>query len=763
MNNSGETSTESARRHMELIERIPDGIYRSTPEGRFLMVNSAMVSILGYASKAELMNLHIPTEVYFDPRDREVARERLEKTEKNFSIIRLRRKDGSEVRVEDHGYIVRDANGHPLYFEGVIRDISDRQIAEKQLNEQVHFLQGLIDSLPNPVCFQNLDGLTIGCNKAFITFLGRTREEILGRDVGDFVPEKLAKKLRGMDQGLMERGGRLSFETSLEYANHTAHDVIIHKSAFQNSHGKVEGIICMFHDISRRKHVERALVKSEERYRDLFDNAPDMYVMLSPHGTIIDFNYRGRMQTGYEESEVLGKPLTRFIHYEDLHRAQRALESMYGSSAPPKNLELRFVSHSGKHIWLSVEFSLQKTLESELQAIRMVGRDITDRKRMESELARSQRLETAGKVAGQIAHDFNNLLAPLTAYPTLIREDLRLGQPIADMIDEMETAANQIAEINQQLLALGRRGHYSMAPVNLNELVKRVLGALSLPVEIVIENDLNEKLLLIKGGQSQLTRALTNLILNAKEAMQNIGTLKISTRNIYLEEPLKGYRTIESGEYVLLTITDNGTGIESDILNRIFEPFFTTKAMDRLRGSGLGLSVVHGIVEDHGGYITVDTLLGQGTTFSLYFPITREEPVLKNNGELSAQSGDERILVVDDDPTQRKVATQLLKRLGYTVKTASSGEDAVEIMKRQEFDLMLLDMVMDGIDGAETFRQIRETKPKQKAIILSGFALTQRVEEILKGGAASFISKPLVLHDLATGIRNLLDNHLAEA
>jgi CheY-like chemotaxis protein/nitrogen-specific signal transduction histidine kinase len=398
-----------------------------------------------------------------------------------------------------------------------------------------------------------------------------------------------------------------------------------------------------------------------------------------------------------------------------------------------------------------------KSDQGQLQAIRVVCRDITEHKRLQEELVRAQRLETAGRVAGQIAHDFNNLLAPLTAYPALMRDSLPRNHPAIELLEEIESAAKKIAEINQQLLSLGRRGHYAMDAIDLNDLVQKVVLSLNLPSEIVVQEGVASDLLLIKGGAAQLTRALTNLIINAKEAMQGMGVLTIRSENVYLDEPLVGYQTIERGEYVKLEISDTGSGIEPEIMDKIFDPFFTTKKMDRMRGSGLGLSIVHGIMEDHKGYITINSVLGQGTTVSLYFPVTRElEKEIEAANEKIMGNG-ERVLIVDDDPVQRRVADQLLKRLDYEVYTVSSGEEAVKYVKERPQDLLVLDMVMDGIDGAETYRQILEFNPAQKAIILSGYAMSQRVQEALQMGAGTFVSKPLIPNVFAKAVRRALD------
>ncbi|RMF64625.1 MAG: response regulator, partial [Calditrichaeota bacterium] len=269
--------------------------------------------------------------------------------------------------------------------------------------------------------------------------------------------------------------------------------------------------------------------------------------------------------------------------------------------------------------------------------------------------------------------------------------------------------------------------------------------------------ELGKDLLPINGGKAQLGRALTNLILNASEAMDGMGVLTVKTENVYLDEPLKGYQTVKRGEYVKLSISDTGSGIDPSILDRIFDPFFSTKKMDRMRGSGLGLSIVHGVVEDHNGYLTVESALGKGTTFSLFFPITRSVHARSNQVDQTVTGRGERILVVDDDPIQRRVAGQLLRRLGYKVQLASSGEEAVERVKRHPQDLVVLDMVMEGIDGAETYRRILEHRAGQKAIILSGYAVSNRVEEALRLGAGAFVSKPISPNVLASAIRKELD------
>ncbi|MFQ5605161.1 MAG: PAS domain S-box protein [bacterium] len=576
---------------------------------------------------------------------------------------------------------------------------------------------------------------------------------------------KMAKKV-SLKKDFSIRAKKFN-EDELGYLTERFNEMLSHiqerDTALQLAHHKLE---CQAEKLQQeldvRKKVEKALRHSEERFRDLFDNAPDMYIILDPEGTIVDFNQRGLKELGYTTAEVIGKPIQQLMYHRDRPQTEKYFYQIQTTGQPPKNIESRLIHKSGRTVWVSKEFSLLKSESGKLQTIRVICRDITERKRLQEELERAQRLEAAGRIAGQIAHDFNNLLGPLAAYPTLIREDLPEEHPVVEMVDEMEIAARKIADINQQLLALGRRGHYTMDAIDLNELVQNVVCTMDWSKKIALHKSLEKELFTIKGGAAQLTRAITNLLINAIEAIHNHGTIAIQTSNEYLDWPLHGYQTVKRGEYVKLAISDTGHGIKPELLDKIFDPFFTTKTMDRMRGSGLGLSVVHGIIEDHKGYITVESEVGSGTTFCLYFPVSREiqEDVAKTVENISG--GNESILVVDDDPIQRRVTTQLLKRLGYRIHTVQSGEQAVEFVKENPQDLLILDMVMDGIDGAETYKRILKIQPKQRAIVLSGYAKSKRVKNALRIGAGEFVAKPISLNALAAAVRKELDKNIPE-
>jgi len=529
--------------------------------------------------------------------------------------------------------------------------------------------------------------------------------------------------------------------------------------ALQSAHDKAQKqAIELERELSEKKRAEKALRVSEKRYRDLFDNAPDIYIILNPDGTISDFNKRGLEILGYKMKDVVNQPLNKFICEEDIFSIDDIIHRITQYEIIPQGCEARIINKDGTDFWTSVQFSILKNEAQEIQFLRIVFRDIRERKQLRDELERAQRLETAGRIAGQIAHDFNNLLGPLAAYPALIRDDINQGLDVSDMLDEMEMAATKISDINQQLLTLGRRGHYNMTSIDVNNLIEKITDS-HVFAKCRLEKKLAPNLFLIEGGSAQLLRALTNLIINGVESMDNQGTLFIETRNTYLQEKLPNYSSINPGNYIKIDISDQGSGIPEEIISKIFEPFFTTKTMDKMRGSGLGLSVVHGVISDHGGYITVDSKVDKGSTFSVYLPVSTKTQVDKRKVSTKVVGGNESILIVDDDPGQRKVVRFLLKRLGYKVEDVKSGEEAIHFVEKSDVDLLILDMVMDKIDGTETYRKILKSNPQQKAIMLSGYAMTKRVQQAIKLGAGGFVSKPVSFLELANVVRQELDRN----
>ena len=390
--------------------------------------------------------------------------------------------------------------------------------------------------------------------------------------------------------------------------------------------------------------------------------------------------------------------------------------------------------------------------------------DQTDKKHLEIKLRRTQKMESLGLMAGGIAHDLNNILSGIVGYPELLLMDLSEDSPLRKPIKTIMESGMKAADVVADLITVARGVASDQKVSNLNILIEECLGFAehqrleTMPPFITFKTDLESDLLNIRCSPTHIKKSLTNLIMNGSEAIEGSGTVTISTKNRYLDVPLIGYEDVRKGEYAVLTVADDGSGISSDDLERIFEPFYTKKVMGR-SGTGLGLAVVWNTVQDHDGYIKVKTSKN-GTVFELYFPVTRDEVVIEGDAvPVDDYLGNgEKILVVDDEQRQREIACGILTKLGYIAEAASSGEDAVEYLKKQSVDLIVLDMIMPkGINGRETYKRIIKIHPGQKAIIASGYAETPDVKKAQKLGAGRYIKKPYTIGKIGLAVKEELE------
>ncbi len=390
--------------------------------------------------------------------------------------------------------------------------------------------------------------------------------------------------------------------------------------------------------------------------------------------------------------------------------------------------------------------------------------EMQERKQAAKALQQAQKMETVGLLAGGVAHDLNNILSGIVSYPELILLKLPPDSPLREDVQLIKESGKRAAVVVQDLLTLSRRGVSVNEIIDLNLLINEQISSpeyrdlLSNYPKTQLIRELDPHLLPIKGSPSHLSKTIMNLINNGMESMPKGGQLSISTENRYVDTPIRGYDTVNEGEYVVLTINDSGIGIDERDLDRIFEPFYTKKVMGR-SGTGLGMAVVWGTVKDLKGYIEVESQQGQGTSFTLYFPATREKTTIKKAEiEIDQLVGNgESVLVVDDIVEQCEIAARIFSKLGYQVTTICSGEEAVEYLKENSVDLVVLDMIMEpGIDGLETYKRILAIRPGQKAIIASGYSETDRVKETLQLGAYAYVKKPFLLSEIGKAVKQAL-------
>ncbi len=406
--------------------------------------------------------------------------------------------------------------------------------------------------------------------------------------------------------------------------------------------------------------------------------------------------------------------------------------------------------------------SYQNHLESLVEA------GTADLKQAHEKLQQIQKMEAMGIIAGGVAHDLNNILTAIVGYPDILLLQIPTDSPLRKIILSIKESGKKAAVVVQDLLTMARRGVNTNEAVNLNNIIFEYLNCpeyeklKSFHPALYLETNFEDNLLNILGSPVHLSKTVMNLISNAAEAMPDGGKVFISTENRYIDKETKtirGKKEIEEGDYVILTVSDSGIGISLEDIEKIFDPFYTKKMMGR-SGTGLGMTVVLGTVEDHKGYVDVQSTLGQGTTFTLYFPVTRQE-LLKKRTQVPIEEykgNGESILIVDDVEKQRQMVSMILTMLGYSVSTVSCGEEAVEYVKNNQVDIVILDMVMDpGINGLETFKRIHEFRPDQKAIIASGYSEVEQVAECLRLGAGQYIKKPYTLENIGIALRQELE------
>jgi signal transduction histidine kinase/CheY-like chemotaxis protein len=489
------------------------------------------------------------------------------------------------------------------------------------------------------------------------------------------------------------------------------------------------------------------------------------YLVTDQAGRILDVSDAAVNLLRYEKDALLDLHVAGVIGRLD----EAVLDVIIKAAPSGHTLMLDALCYRNDGTALSVEVLVQDVVEAKAGDWRIgfVMQDAlplrsTDRSGVEeARLARADRLEMAGTLAGQIAHDFNNLLTPLLAYPELIRREVSSNKTVCEYLDIMEKTTGDMTRLTHQLLSLARRGQVGSDIFNVNDLVVQVVRLMQsvLPRGVSVELDLADGLLGVKGSKDQMRRVLENLCQNAVDAMGDGGTLEIRTENVYLDAPVAQYGVVNVGEYVKISIIDSGTGIPDAIKDKIFDPFFTTKRGSEQRGSGLGLSVVHGVMRDHQGYVDLETAQRKGTSFFLYLPITRQVPA--QAAGVTLPRGTERILVVDDDDLQVQVLASLIGALGYSVSGVTSGEECLKRIRDggERYDLVILDMVMaPGMDGLETYAELRKLNAHQRVILISGF--TRAASNIAKAqqmGAGTYLRKPLTIESLAATIRSELD------
>ncbi|MCU0579964.1 MAG: response regulator, partial [Desulfobacterota bacterium] len=489
---------------------------------------------------------------------------------------------------------------------------------------------------------------------------------------------------------------------------------------------------------------------------------PDIIYTMELDGSLSFISPRWKTILGHDENEVLGRYFTHFAPPEEHAFLVQVFKEVRNYKKNVENVHWQYFRKDGQRRYFLGSAAPMLGGEGQVTGIIGIARDVTEHKRLEEQLLQVQKMESIGNLAGGIAHDFNNLLGGILGYATFIKRKLTSKHPLYTAAVSIEKSAQRAAELTRQLLGFARPGKSEIRPIDCNAVIREIILLLRRTIDrrIIVEADLEAHLPAMEGDEAAIHQSLMNICLNARDAMPQGGHLRLATRKkMIIPDQAARQRGLKGGPYIQITVSDTGTGIHSEVRGQIFDPFFTTK--DPGRGTGLGLAIVYGLIQNHGGYIDVQSQVGQGTVFTLLLPALPLPRSRKTNKPVRPAEvrGEETVLLVDDEALIRDLGADILQDRGYRVLLAGEGREAIRIYKKRgkEISLVVLDVVMPGLGGQETFRKLKALNPQVKVLLSSGYSARGAVGEILNEGAAGFIQKPYREEELAARVRELLD------
>lgn len=504
------------------------------------------------------------------------------------------------------------------------------------------------------------------------------------------------------------------------------------------------------------------LALSEMRYRELYDRAPDMYHTLDLTGNFKEFNSKHTEVLGYSYGELEHSNISSIIIEDMLPQLAADFQDVI-TKGNINGREYILKRKDGSSMTVEVHAMRFDGPNGEPQEVRCIMRDISPRKALEAQLLQAQKLESIGQLAGGIAHDFNNLLTVIGGYTQMALASTSDGVVAREYLEQVQKATERASNLTKQLLAFSRRQVIAPKVINLNE---AVVNSQQILLRLIAENiefttSLDPNLGQVNIDPTQFEQVLINLVVNARDAMPDGGSLVICTQNEWIPDKIaKRHPDLSAGEYVLLSVTDNGIGIDKAVQSRIFEPFFTTKEAGK--GSGLGLSMCYGIIRQNNGHISVESQPGNGSTFRVLIPRVADAPVpLAPREERSKLAiGTEVILLVEDDSLVRGLGSQVLRRQGYQVLEAAQGKEALQVAANHdgEIHLMLTDVIMPNLTAKELTERIKDSRPEIKVLFTSGYANDEVVRQGVLESEMAFIEKPYQLADLLRKVREVLDS-----
>ncbi|HUN66169.1 MAG TPA: PAS domain S-box protein [Bacteroidota bacterium] len=726
-----------------------------------LFVNPAFCEVYGYTEE-ELVGEKVT--IVRSPRMQDPGyKEVIARTASGewYGEIINRRKDGTEFPIELWVSVVRDQRGVPVAHAGITRDISDRKRIEEERQANLAMFQSLIENLMAGILVQAEDKSVFLVNQEFCRIFSVDRSQLpvglperdLYRILGQSVQEPV-RFIASAQELSRERDLALGEEILLQNRRILERDYI----PIVSRGNRFNGHLWQFRDVTDRRRAAHLLGQSEEKFRTLFEESLDGIIISTPGGIILDINQAALRILGYSsKEEVIHSDIARDIYFNPDDR--EVFKEALRRDGFVKDFEFLVKRRDGSKRVLSESATAARDAAGEIISYRGFIRDITEHRLLEEELMQAQKLEGIGTLAGGIAHDFNNILGIILGYATLIESGGQSAENFTRSTERIKNAVDRGANLVRQLLAFAQKADPTLESVNVNAVVNEIVSMVrqTFPRTITVETLLDSSLPLIVADAGQIHQVLMNLCLNARDAMSEErggnggGSLTISTGRTKGEQLRHRFPAATSDEYVSIMVTDTGVGLDENARQRIFEPFFTTKGFGK--GSGLGLAVVYGVVNNHHGFTDVVSEPNENTSFTLYFPTARATQQVSPPPpapEMKTGGGRELILLVEDETLLLELLKNFLEDHGYRVASARDGLEALALFREhhEEISVILSDMGLPGIGGWELFQKMKEIKPDVQVILASGYFDPKLKLDLVNAGARDFIKKPYIVEEI---------------
>ncbi|MEW5798331.1 MAG: PAS domain S-box protein [Bacteroidota bacterium] len=675
--------------------------------------------------------------------------------------------DGTVKNIAVLAEVVRDEIGTPVEIYSVLQDITERKHAEKALKASESKYKDIFTFAPVGIYQSTTDGKFITVNATLVRMLGyKSEEELLRKDLSQdiyFDGQERDRLIRMYEP----KGTGTEIEIRWKKKNGTPIWIQLTSHAIKNAKGETLFFEGFVRDITEQKKFEDALKQSEERYRTLIDSAVDAIFTISKDGVLTSLNPAFEKITGWKRSEWLGKSFTDLIHEEDRKEFVENFKlRMQGKEVPVHEYHILTSSHTVVVIEL---LTALQYANDEIVGMLGVARDVTERKKLEEQIRQGQKMESIGTLAGGIAHDFNNILGIILASATMLERLDPSHKNFKSTLETINKTVQRGAMLVRQILTFARQNEVKITSVQINDIVVELTKMLemTIPKTIGIKLSLDASLPNINVDSNQVHQALLNLCVNARDAIldrrskgMQSGTITISTTKIDRIRLKEQFQHHNAEHYIVLRVSDTGIGMDGETIRRIFDPFFTTKEIGK--GTGLGLAVVYGVMQSLQGFVDVESVPGEGTTFSLYFPISDTSPTEQRSLpelQTEAPGGSETVLVIEDEESLAELVKFMLEAKGYTVLTAANGAEGVETFKEHadKISLVFTDFGLPEMDGFTMLRRIKEIKPDTRMLMASGYLESSQRSEIFQLGVYEIIQKPYEPSKIVSKIREMLD------